>query len=217
MKYDYELEMKNKDLRKQNIKITQKSLSESWLKIKIKNFSEKWGFSYKKVENEIKDNKIVAASFAKDPSKQNFYQTQALFFLNSMEFVERAEQLPSSGSNSIFIVDGKLLKGSEILEKKNHKSIDFKITLKNRRIIFASHKYTKESGGAQDNQRNDLINFVFEAEKYPNNDFIFALIADGEYYKKDKTWIEFVKNKADSKVRILTMENFEDEIKNYDK
>ena len=35
-----------------------------------------------------------------------------------MEFVERAEQLPSSGSNSIFIVDGKLLKGSEILEKK---------------------------------------------------------------------------------------------------
>ena len=35
-----------------------------------------------------------------------------------MNLIERAEQLPSLGSNSIFIVDGKLLKGSEILEKK---------------------------------------------------------------------------------------------------
>ncbi len=213
MEYDYESEIKNKDLRKQNIKITQKSLSESWLKTKIKNFSEKWGFSYKKVESEIKENKIVAASFAKDPSKQNFYQTQALVFLNSMESVERAEQLPSSGSNSIFIVDGKLLKGSEIFEKKNHKSIDFQITLKNGKVILASHKYTKEAGGAQDNQRNDLINFVFEAEKYSGN-FIFAVIADGEYYKRDKTWTGFVKNKENSKVKIFTMDNFEDKIKN---
>lgn len=211
MKYDYEQELKKQDLRKQNIKITQNSLDESWLKLKIKNFCEKWGFSPKKVASEIKDNKIIAASFAKDPSKQNFYQTQALMFLNSMKIVKRAEQLPSSGNESLFIIDGEIKKGSEILDKSHHKSIDFKINLKNNKIIFVSHKYTKEPGGAQDNQRNDLINFVNEAEKYSGN-FIFVAIADGNYYKKDKTWINFLKIKDQSKVIITDIDNFEKKI-----
>lgn len=208
MKYDYELELKRQNLRKSNIGIAQKSTNESWMKTKISSFSEKWGFSYKRVESEIKDNKIVAASFAKDPSKQNFYQTQALVFLNSMSIVETAEQMKSSGSESLFIIDGKICKGDKKLKKNNHKSIDFQITLKNGKVIFASHKYTKEAGGAQDNQRNDLITFVNEAEKY-YGDFIFAVIADGDYYLKDKTWLEFIKNKSNSKVYICNMENFE--------
>ena len=49
-------------------------------------------------------------------------------------------------------------------------------------IVYASHKYTKSSGGAQDNQYKDLKDFISEANHSNLPKTIFLAIADGSYY-----------------------------------
>lgn len=208
MKYDYEAEKRK--LYVERLDEASKATKRDWMKLKIKNFAEKFGFSEKKVSKEIKNNKIVAANFIKDPGKQNFYQKQALEFLNSMSIVKSAKQLAAGGKNALYIVNGKIGHkkdfSSGVLD--DIKSIDFKIELVDGRVILASHKYTKDHGGAQDNQKNDLLTFVRNAEKYKGDEYILMAIADGEYYKNPDVNKQFEKA-ANKKVLVLNMENFE--------
>ena len=139
MRYDYEEEKKK--YYKKNLDEVSKSTSKPWLKLKVKNFAEKFNFKEPKVISQIKKNKFVAAFFIKDPGRQNFYQTQALKFLNSMDSVQEARLLSSSGKNALFVINGKLGKKKEFKKSEliGNKSIDFKIQLKDGKIIYASH------------------------------------------------------------------------------
>ncbi|MBR3169527.1 hypothetical protein IKF23_03775 [Candidatus Saccharibacteria bacterium] len=229
MKYDYEAEklkaykrnlkdipdvVKNKSKRKKD-----------WedLLVRVHNFINRFksskndpDFNEPNIIKQIENNRVVAASFIKEPSRQNFYQNQALRYLNSMtSTVKSAELLPSTGKNAMFIIGGKLGKKADFTDTGTCKSIDFRIELKDGRTILASHKFTDISGGSQDNQRNDLLGgFINHAKLYNKDDFIFVAIADGPYYQIPRV-AKKLEIAAEGKVLVCNMENFEEKIKKF--
>ncbi len=158
---------------------------EEWLDFKIKAFCHTFDFSYQEVLNLLRQNQYFAAHFIKDPGRQNFYENQALEFLKSHLIFSSVVKLPPSGNDALFIISGRLLRRREIQNADNHKSIDFH-AITNDINIYLAHKYTAEAGGAQDNQYNDLINFLNQANLYNGDDYFIAL-ADGAYYKDQTT------------------------------
>ena len=208
LRYDYEAEKKK--LYSQNLSEVMRATRSKWLRLKVRLFSEKFDFREKEVIGKIKRDKILAANFIKDPGRQNFYQSQALKFLNSMSCVKSAIQLPAAGKNALFIINGKLGKKSDFKKRDliTNKSLDFKIMLTDGTIILASHKYTKDSGGAQDNQKNDLITFIQNAKHYKGSEYTFMTIADGDFYQQ-KSIQEELRLASGGKVSVCSMETFE--------
>ena len=206
--YDYEAEKKK--LFQQNLdelekEILMEPLPDN-LNTKIVNFSNNFDFWEKEVIAKIKKDRMFAANFIKSPSRQNFYEVEALVFLNSMESVEKAEKLPASGAGAFYVVNGIL---SHERPDKTYKSIDFHIKMKNGRDIYATHKYTKDEGGAQDNQKNDLLQFIQNARKYRRKEIVFAVIADGAYYDRHGRK-ELEVEASGSDVVVCSMESFEE-------
>lgn len=201
MKINYDKPFKRK--MKQNLADVKKSLNEEWLQKKVKNFSQKFEiFSEKEIFQRIKSDKVAAAFFAKDPSKQGIHEKTAYDFLKG-EFGE-GQLLPKSGKNARYVVNGDI---SSKRSGKKHKSIDFIFNYKGF-VLVCSHKYTKENGGGQDNQRNDLINFV-ESAKKPAEGLIFIAIADGNYYQESscKNLNEIKKAAKSVRILVTTSEN----------
>jgi hypothetical protein len=154
---------------------------ESWLDFKVKSFCVTFEFEYDAIINLLRQNVYFAAHFIKDPGRQNFYENQALEYLRSYSIFDTVVKLPASGNDSLLIINGRLFRRSEIQNAENHKTIDFH-AITNDINLYIAHKYTAEAGGAQDNQYNDLINFITQANQYIGDDYFIAL-ADGNYYK----------------------------------
>ena len=157
---------------------------------KISNHVERWSgiITEEDVINDFMRTRTVPTFLAKDPGKQNLTEQIAKEYLERFPEIETVNILNKSGHNSWCIIEGRLdlrdnFTASQI---KGHKTIDFKIKLTNGKYIMAAHKYTKETGGAQDNQRNDLLNFAKNADQYTGNEYLFAAIGDGEYYSENK-------------------------------
>lgn len=152
--------------RKANIEEVRKDIHLSWVKTKIENHIIAFGgiFTYKEIEDAILNNDIVASKFCKDPSKQNISEKLAAKVLG-------LEILPQSGLNSI-----RFSETGEIVHTAGHgnsKAADF---LYNN--YYATQKYTDNTGGAQDNQRDDVINFLTKGS-IKNK---VAAIVDGSYW-----------------------------------
>lgn len=147
-------------------------------------------------------NLLSSVLFFKDPSKQSAHQDLAVKFLKKeMKKYEGFcdfELLRSSGPGALYVKNGKVVKSEEMNESlKNGKSIDFKWEFKDKRlkesiVFYGSHKYTKEDGGSQDNQRNDLVRFIEKTAGNRDKNVYFFAIADGAYYDK-KTKSRFAK------------------------
>ena len=119
--------------------------------------------------------------FVKDPKKQNIYECIAAEYLQGMDMISDFRHLP----NRDLLLAGGMLISSKEAEKRGAdakaKSIDF--TWKTKKYtVYASHKYTNEPGGAQDNQYRDLVEFIEEAGRSNVTDAVFIAIADGAYY-----------------------------------
>ena len=87
--------------------------------------------------------------------------------------------------------------------KPKSKSIDFYWECGSKKF-YAFHKYTKDSGGHQDNQYRDLQVFIGEANTSGIKDSYFLAIADGDYYSTNNgrartTKIERLKQIANGK------------------
>ena len=133
--------------RKKNIEQVREEIDSSWVKEKITNHIIAFDgiFSYDEIRQGILDNDIIASKFCKDPSKQNISEILAAKVLN-------LNKLSSSGKNCIRFSDtGDIVHTAS----GNTKSADFIIN-----GYYATQKYTNEEGGAQDNQRNDVIDFL---------------------------------------------------------
>ncbi len=83
---------------------------------------------------------------------------------------------------------------------------------------YASHKYTKNSGGAQDNQYKDIRNFMKNIRDNNTPNILFFAICDGNYYQNlsrsnmSKMQIlnrDFVKN---DKLKALTINELSDHL-----
>ena len=170
MKFREQVEEAKKLQRRLNIDEIRNSLDERWVKTKINNHVEKFDglFSYEDIVEQIKSNDIVASMFCKDPSKQNISEKM-------VEKILGIPKLPVSGANSIrFTPEGKLTGVKSIGVSK---SADFLIN-----GIYFTQKYTAESGGAQDNQYNDVVDFLVKG----SINYKVGAIVDGEYWDKKR-------------------------------
>lgn len=170
MKFRERVEEAKKLQRRLNIDEVRNSLDERWVKIKIDNHVEKFDglFTYEDIIEQVKSNDIVASMFCKDPSKQNISEKM-------VEKILGIQKLPASGVNSIrFTPDGKLAGAKSIGVSK---SADFLFN-----GIYFTQKYTAESGGAQDNQYNDVVDFLVKG----SINYKVGAIVDGEYWDKKR-------------------------------
>lgn len=153
---------------------------------KISNYSEKYNIPKRFLIHQILRDPIFANQFAKDPAKQSIHQKTAAEYIENITGVEDFCQLPAGGQNAVYICkDGCIHKGSR-LSGDNVKSIDFHWTYDGKEY-YAAHKYTKDEGGAQDNQCKDLMDFLSNASKSKMPNVVFFAIGDGAYYQRGTT------------------------------
>lgn len=141
------VEDKKVEARRKNLREVQEQVKEEWVQQKIDNYlkSNPGLFTKEEIENNIQQNPIVASFFCKDPSKQNISENLCAEVLN-------ISKLPANDKNCIrFCDDGKITS----LVAGNTKSADFIYN-----GYYATQKYTMSKGGSQDNQRNDVIDFL---------------------------------------------------------
>lgn len=150
-----------------NIAQVRKEINSIWVQEKIDNYLERFSdlFSKEEIIQQILNNDLTASFFAKDPSKQNVSEKECAKWIG-------AEKLPALGKNCIRF-DSK----GNIVSKKDvgvSKSADFLID-----GVYFTQKYTgNNSGGAQDNQYEDVVTFLTNGSKCQR----VGAIVDGFYW-----------------------------------
>lgn len=148
MTYEQILEQKTLEARNNNLLQVRREYKKDWVQEKIHSYCKRWDgkFTIVEIEESILNNDIIASMFAKDPSKQNISEKLVGEILN-------ITKLPAVGKNCIrFTAEGDIVSNSGVNVSK---SADFKIG-----DTYYTQKYTKEEGGAQDNQYNDVVDFL---------------------------------------------------------
>jgi hypothetical protein len=174
MKIDYQLEYK-KQLQK-NILSVRNEIDNPDFVLKITNHAEKYDRNYVEVKEKILTDDMYAEIFAKDPAKQNIYEKLAASYMESIDFVSNFKNLPNQ--SKMFVVNG------QVTNKRQNdvKSIDFIFNI-GEYNFYCSHKYIKATnGGAQDNQYNDIRNFLRNCNKTSSGNNYFIAICDGPYF-----------------------------------
>ena len=167
MNFTNYVEERKKEARIKNIEILRKEIDSFDVREKIKNHVMAFEgiMSEEEVREGILNNLIIASKFCKEPSKQNISENLAAEVLG-------LKKLPTSGKNCIRFNDkGEIVRTSS----GNTKSADFILG-----EYYATQKYTDGIGGAQDNQRNDVIDFL----KRGSINYKVAAIVDGAYWDK---------------------------------
>lgn len=175
--------------RKKNIAEIRKDIDKSWVKEKIKSHMTAFEglFTYDEIKQQILSNDLVASKFCKDPGKQNISENLAAQVLGW-------EKMPSQGSNCVrFNDNGDIVFASS----GNTKSADFYEL-----GYYITQKYTDGEGGAQDNQRNDVIDFL---KRGSIKNKVMAVV-DGDYWdlKYRNILIEEFKDNPNVKITSVT-------------
>lgn len=153
--------------RKKNLEQVRAEIDKSWVRTKIDNYVKRWGgmFTQEEVRQGILTNDMIASSFAKDPTRQNISE-------KAVENILGIKKLPQAGGLCVCFDDNgnKVSSGLGIT-----KSADFYYN-----GYYATQKYTTNAGGAQDNQKNDVIDFL----KRGSIKHKVMAIVDGDYWDK---------------------------------
>lgn len=123
--------------------------------------------------------KIVRPILAKSATRTVFQEKLQFETISSQSvLVKDLVDLPNGGKNALYIGARKSVDFVGSVTNENHEY----------RVLIAA-KYTKSDGGAQDNQRNDLIDFAEHApdKNDASNSDIVVLLADGPYYRKNRS------------------------------
>lgn len=163
------VEKEKKKARIKNVEEVRKDIDKSWVKEKINKYLDEMDhiISYEEVRQSILNDFVSASYFMKPPGKQNISENLCAQILN-------LKKLSPSGNNCIrFDDNGNIVHDSD--SGKNTKSADFYYN-----GYYMTQKYTNESGGSQDNQRNDVIDFL-KRGSIKNK---VGAIVDGYYWDK---------------------------------
>lgn len=162
------VEQKKKEIRVNNISILRQEIDKSWVDEKISNYIIEFDgmFSKEEIKRKILEDDLVASFFIKAPAKQNISEKVA------EEILGPGSKLPATGKNSIRFNDN-----GDIVSVAfgNTKSADFMY-----KDYYTTQKYTMNSGGSQDNQRNDVIDFLTRGSIKHK----VCAIVDGDYWDK---------------------------------
>ena len=147
-------------------------------------FTTRFGFEKNDVRDEIANSKMFRATFAVDPTKQSIHENAAADWLKQEPTIKNFMTLPKSGKNAYYVTgDGEIRLG----KKTNLKSLDFR-WISNGYTFYATHKYTREAGGAQDNQYESVKTLLQAFQKGEEKDqkVVLLAIVDGPYYTGEK-------------------------------
>lgn len=183
------VEEKEKELIKNNLEDLRNNIPDSDYQYKIDKYCEKFNFKKEEVIEQIKENDIVASFFMKDPLRQNFIEKMVAELLNT-------NILPQAGKNSIrFNSKGEM---GHLKTPNTSKAADFYIN-----NTYITQKYTRGFGGAQDNQYNDVVDFLLKGSQQHK----VGAILDGSYWEEKRKELEnFFKDNEN--VSIYSMDYF---------
>jgi len=161
------------------------------LLLKISNFmnekmteEERKTISEDDLINLIKNNLVVRSFFRKDPTKQSIHENTQFEWIKNNKYIDLIK-LPAS-RKGLYFHNFELTTKTPRPENST-KTIDgFVKSLK----IYCIFKFSTTSGGAQDNQFNDVKNFITQIIGFYSNktdaDEIFEFYLDGDYYTNEK-------------------------------
>jgi hypothetical protein len=168
--------------REHNLHNLRIEIDSEWLNLKIENFLNRNPFlkiTKKELKEKIIQDDIVASFFSKDPSKQNISEKYIAKVVSSINGISNFKNLPSS--TNLYVYKG------ELVELKDRpigvKTVDYIFEYKNETFVCCQ-KYTKEEGGHQDNQFNDVVAFLENSKELKNYKVICLL--DGNYYNEER-------------------------------
>ena len=154
------------------------------LKERIGLYVSRFGFSEQEVRDKIVADSMFAAYFAKEPRRMGFHEAAAAKWINCLSSVKNFKVLPKGGANAIYVTsDGNIQTGP--LKNRPGKSLDF-MWETGKTICYAMHKYTKEGGGNQDSQFQEMVLLLRNFQSCNDKNCILFVIADGEYYHGKK-------------------------------
>ena len=132
---------------------------------------------------EANPNGPLAAILAREARRQNIHEKAAAEYIRALPFVGQFRKLPSSGRNACYInANGQIVTGEQLAgADRPSKSIDFQwhtgtVT------CYAAQKYTREGGGNQDNQFNEIELLLQNFLPRRNNNVALFILVDGPYY-----------------------------------
>lgn len=165
----------------------------------------------------MQENECFMGQLIKDYRKQAPHENYAKEHIKKYPFIKNMTKLKATGKEALYIVNGQIINEAEKKRRKlKQKSIDFKWEYfipgyEDKKLIFyASHKYTKQGGGNQDNNSSDLEAFLIEANKSMLNNICFVGIADGNYYiqnHENGSELSVLKEKYNSQNTFATTTN----------
>lgn len=198
---NYEEEIKK--ARSDNVLLLRENLMDENYLFKMRSYAERFNLPFEYVKLKVINDPIFALNFIKDPAKQSFHEKTAASYLSTHEKVLNFKNLSSGGKDALTVLTGivqpySTLKGQT---SKKLKTVDFTFDLESDGLYhcFASHKYTKGLGGAQDNQYHDLVSFMENARQNTVLNHLFFAIADGEYY-------QYKNDKGQTKIDLMNAE-----------
>ncbi|MCY3915871.1 MAG: hypothetical protein OXG49_07645 [Chloroflexi bacterium] len=129
----------------------------------------------------------LASTLALEPRRQNIHEKHAAEFIKKMDHVSDFQKLPAIGINALYLnSDGQFVTRGQLGgATKPSKSLDFRWTTNNI-ACFAAQKYTKEGGGNQDSQFNELEMLLMNFLQRTNNGMALFALVDGAYYNEDR-------------------------------
>ena len=150
---------------------------------KIDTYVNRFGYTYEQVRKKIRTDAMFAASFAKEARRTGFHEEMAAQWLTAFPSVQDLTTLPKSGVNALYVTgDGEVRRGGDIQGRgRPSKSLDFRWRT-GTTTCYAMHKYTREGGGNQDSQYNEMEKILHQFYGCQDEGCILIVIVDGPYY-----------------------------------
>lgn len=194
----------------QNIKDIQHRVSEHLekniplplpIEFKIRRKCLKYGWKRSEILSAVVLSKVAASVLAISAEKQSIAEKAQIGYLKERGLP--VVKLASTGSDSVRLLRGDLCYG---LGKHVDatKAIDCVCG-----HDFLYLKWTKEQGGAQDNQASDVIDFLKKAKRYVNkhDDSVrFIAIVDGDFYDEKK--VNILNKFTNERVLVRTSDTY---------
>jgi hypothetical protein len=125
----------------------------------------------------------LAAVLTREARRQNIHERAAADYVAALPHVTQFTKLPSRGPNACYInANGQTVTGAQLAgAQRPSKSIDFRWR-SGAVTCYAAQKYTREGGGNQDNQFNEVQALLQNFLPRLNNDVALFILVDGPYY-----------------------------------
>ena len=117
--------------------------------------------------------------------RQNPRERLAARWIGKLPEVERFRKLPAGGKHALYVTSDAEVQPGAVLRRKPRKSLDFE-WVTGSTTCYASHKYTKRSGGNQDSQFQEMRDLLKSFQSCENRQIALFVIVDGPYFTERK-------------------------------